>query len=567
MDGNRTVQLNLPEQDLADFTLFPPNAAAAIGWAQALPVANTDASVELLLRALDELNHYRLHPEIRFSILEALRPNLDVALPNLARRYLNQPLVLPDEPQRAANASKTLYHLMSTAYSIAAVDAIQDSDSIRNSNPGQLACESIQRALVYAGGMVLQSFQLFRPLEVQGWHTLHKLYALAEQELLTDLPLDEPVTGARSIRASYLQSILLSCCKPNHLRQSDLSELFAALQDWAERVQFSIDADGLFIVDLDSDQPAQYISLYPDREGDSLRRLDTRELVAKLASPAGAADTGFSATLPDALRKHLVSSLGQPSLRNFKRTESDAILSVCIGLSSTHYHVANQRSFESLLYGEEAPSAGEHYLDPAAQDDVWRQARPGSFTDSGTDDGGHYRYPEYRVQLADASPGGYCLHWTGELPADLKAGDILGLKEEEHRDWGIAVIRWLNQVEPHRTLIGLELLSPRAMPYGASARHNNGERPPPVRVLLLPEITLVNQPTTLITPRWGFQENQKLTLSNHAEECSVQLLRQVSSSSSFVQFEFRYIHELGDVLAENQGLKLSTQFDSLWSHI
>ena len=47
----------------------------------------------------------------------------------------------------------------------------------------------------------------------------------------------------------------------------------------------------------------------------------------------------------------------------------------------------------------------------------------------------------------------------------------------------------------------------------------------------------------------------------------MQLLRQVSSTGSFVQFEFRFIKELGDVLAENPDVKLGATYDSLWSNI
>ena len=42
----------------------------------------------------------------------------------------------------------------------------------------RLACEAIQRALVLHGRKILQTFQLYRPLELHGWLTLHQLYAL-----------------------------------------------------------------------------------------------------------------------------------------------------------------------------------------------------------------------------------------------------------------------------------------------------------------------------------------------------------------------------------------------------
>jgi hypothetical protein len=176
------------------------------------------------------------------------------------------------------------------------------------------------------------------------------------------------------------------------------------------------------------------------------------------------------------------------------------------------------------------------------------------------------RYPIYNVQLANASPGGYCLEWMSELPGDIRAGDIVSLKEEHNRDWVIAVIRWVSQLENARTLIGLELLSPRAMPYGALIHQKTGEKSAPMRVLLLPEIKLVGQPHTLITPRAGFRERQKISLIRAGEEYAIQLLRQIAATGSFSQFDFRYIKELGDVLAEDKAGHLGS-YDSLWSNI
>jgi hypothetical protein len=153
------------------------------------------------------------------------------------------------------------------------------------------------------------------------------------------------------------------------------------------------------------------------------------------------------------------------------------------------------------------------------------------------------------------------------LPGDIKAGDIVGLKEEEHNEWVIAVIRWVSRLNNARTLIGLELLSPRAIAYGASIHQKGEDNEAPMRVLLLPEIKLVGQPQTLITPRTSFKERQKVTLGTSSEACSIQLLRHITSTGSFSQFEFCQIKELGDVLADNGHGQAGGEFDSLWSNI
>jgi len=217
MEDQTTIELSIPRQDFSGLPLFPPEAEAATHWVQSLPVTNTNSLVQLLGQALSDLNRTKLTPEVRYKILEILRPNLDVALSNLSKRFLNQPLVMPEEPRRMAELSDRLLTMSATAYTITAIEAIQSRDAIRDTNPARLTCESLQRALIFAGQKVLQNFQLQRPMEIHGWQTLHQLYALAANQRLADLPVPEPLSGGRSITTTYLQALMLGCCKPNQL--------------------------------------------------------------------------------------------------------------------------------------------------------------------------------------------------------------------------------------------------------------------------------------------------------------------------------------------------------------
>jgi hypothetical protein len=610
MLSNAPIKLKIPRQDLQDFSLFQLNADAAHTWAQSLPVTNTRSVAQQLRQAINDLNHVKLAPEVRYEIMEALQPSLDVALLNLTKRFLNQPLVMPEEPQQMAELADSLYSMVTTAYSIVAIQAIQQHDSIRGINPARLACEAIQRALAYAGRKALQTFQLFHSIELHGWLTLHQLYALADSQQLVDLPVANPLSGGDTIKATYLQALLLGCCKPNQLSQGDMAALYRGLKEWSTLAVVAApeSGSGLFLVDLDSDQPPLYSSLFTETLGPQFRYIDTAPLVEQLEKiKLNDGERGVSfdkdTHIPANMLAHLIESLGSMSLRNFNRANSNAPLWVSIGLSSSHYHVAGEQLFEQLLYGDDyIPAASERvptnpFLLPQEKGDLWQQANPEEdysrdgeaaeekiveeiehrveldentrselLFDEDKQLPPKVRYPIYNVQLANASPGGYCLEWMSELPGDIRAGDIVSLKEEHNRDWVIAVIRWVSQLENARTLIGLELLSPRAMPYGALIHQKTGEKSAPMRVLLLPEIKLVGQPHTLITPRAGFRERQKISLIRAGEEYAIQLLRQIAATGSFSQFDFRYIKELGDVLAEDKAGHLGS-YDSLWSNI
>ena len=77
----------------------------------------------------------------------------------------------------------------------------------------------------------------------------------------------------------------------------------------------------------------------------------------------------------------------------------------------------------------------------------------------------------------------------------------------------------------------------------------------------------MGQPNTLLTPRAGFRERQKITLVRKGEKLNLQLLRLVASSGSYSQFEFREIKLLGDMIAEDKSGPLDASYDSLWSNI
>ena len=67
-----------------------------------------------------------------------------------------------------------------TGYTITAIQTLQQRGSISHSSPARLVGEAIHRAMQFAGARLLLAFQLYRPVELNGWLTLHQLYVLAE---------------------------------------------------------------------------------------------------------------------------------------------------------------------------------------------------------------------------------------------------------------------------------------------------------------------------------------------------------------------------------------------------
>jgi hypothetical protein len=608
MSSDAPVKLRVPRQDLQQLDAFQLSVQAAQDWAQGLPVTNARQVARQLQEVLGQLNRIEMRPELRFGLTEALRPSLLVATASLSKRFLKQPLVMPEEPRQLAQLTDNLYSLAATAYTITAIQAMQQRESIREMNPARLVCESIHRAIRCTGLKLLQTFQLYRQVELHGWLDLHQLYALAERQQLAAIPVSDNLGGDGTVSAAYLQALLLGCCKPNQLRQPDLAAIYRGLREWSALLQVSKEKDGesLFLVNLDSDHPPLYSSLYREPPGPRTRYIDTGPLIEQLEQLAAANEKqgvvfDRDTVVSQSLLTQLINSLGKMSMRNFSRKRSSKTLLITVGFSACHYHLSDERDFEQLLHGDEyLPSPADRFPDnPFLTDspgrDHWQQANPEQDFEqtelaAGESELVHHiqvddktrailqgetdpdlaadrQYPVHRAAIFDASPGGYCLEWTSELPANIKTGDIACVREADDGQWAIAVVRWLSHQDNQRSLAGLELISPGAEPYGARVQSKRGEETEPLRALLLPEIKLVGQPPTLILPRTGFRERQKLTLYRAGEEFFVQLVRQTAVTGSFVQFEFRVIKQLGEVLAEDKTRPRDSGFDSLWTSI
>ena len=597
MSNNEPIKLRIPRQDLSGFGLFGLSADDARQWTESLPLANSAQVAQQLRGAISDLNRVEIRPDIRFEILEALRPTLHTALSTLAKYYLNQPIVLPDEPRKAAKLAQTLYELLTTAYTIVGIQTIQRRQSISSANPAKLVCMALHRAITSASMKLLVSYQLYQPVEINAWTELHQLYLLAERQKLSSQLVVDEIAGDGSITDTYLRALMMGSCKPNQLRQRDLAGVFMGLREWVQYIQLlpAADNEGLFLVDFASDHPPIYRSLYSEMPGPSCRVINTDELVSHLQTLRQ--DTGDQSIVfnkdtvvsPNVL-DHVITSWGVMSKRNFARAPAQEKLWVSVGLSNTHYYVSGGVNFETLLSPdylsilEEGTSQNpfladdtikekelwESTFDPAAASEVTAleeiefNIREGNLE---ANEAERERHPVFPVRMSNVSPGGYCLEWSAAIPSHIKTGDVIAVREVDNSAWSIAVIRWVSQLKDQTTLIGVELLSPRATPYGARVQHKTGEDGDIMRALLLPEIKLVGQPNTLITPRVGFKERQKVTLLRGGDESYIQLFKKVSSTAAYNQFEFRYIQQLDEVAARDKADLIDTLYESVWNHL
>lgn len=597
MSNTKKISLKIPQQNLDRCQFFECNETSVDKWADSLPMANLGQATRHLYYALEELNKVRLMPTVRMMVLEKLRKPAHLVCKALSKHFLNQPIVLPEQSEKVAELTFTVHQALSTGYKLVAAHTVALEEKQQINNPEDLVATALHRATTDLTLNIQRYYQLYQPVEKGLWNSLHQFYALAKQlNLARKLVIDDEY-GDGIVESSYIKALLIGCAKPNQLRQEDFEGLYLPLNEWSKYCQISsANNDSLFVFNPDSDRAPAYQSLITDSIDDNWLCLDTSKLIENLfAVRLKSANSSLiisgkkSYTISRDLLSHLILSWGSVSKRNFMRVEDSESLSICVGLSATHYFVSNEVSFEQLLVRSGARVYAKQQENPFLkvqthnhrEKDVWdspyeNKLGQAEFTLESIDyqvtrniapQSKGIKFQSHNLNLINSSSHGYCLVWPKEIVAQLSTGEIVGIKDSRHQNWNIATIRWLNR-ESAITQLGLELISPSASAYGARVIRKKGGQGEFMRVMVLPEIPVINRPLTILTPRVPFNEDQKVVLNQRGREVQIQLGKKLNDHGTYKLFEISKVSR-ENITPRNKNGNESEQlkddyFDSLW---
>lgn len=599
---NLLLALKLPSQELAQPSFCQSNKPAALqDWLDQLPHTQARVISTHFYRALPELARLKTPVANRIALLDSLWDPLTYCLTGLAKDFLNQPVILPEAARKTATLAQALQKHASQGWLVAlrelCCNTLGDEPRSR-----ALMALSIHRALSSHAAFMLRSWQLYIPVPPSLWQEVHLLYRIAEASGVTRTLVSRPDSDqllAGSIEQIYVRILLLSSARPNQLRQDELGQVWQALIGLGEEVRLqtydAADSNSLFVADISGDQPPNHqqrqqsvkSTLWRQPAMGAIQRFISDMLPSTTASEALAENPlrTLRPPLSVALLRHLHQAWYVLAKRLDNRQSTQGHIEVTIGLSNLHYHLSNKTPFDVFL--EQVDMIGSNTgknrnfqqrgiqlkaSTPASADDPWSAALDAipygssmKAPDTSKIDAairqhhqGEYQghHPTYKVPLLDASENGYCLEWQGEIPAQVKAGELLGLKPDAARHWRIGVIRWVQQT-PGATQLGIQILAPMARPVALATIHKTGDFTEYLRGLQLPAQRLTRQPGTLITNAVSFRETYKVRLfvpataganQGHEENAgiaqSLQLADRLFSTGAFSQFTFRPIATL-----------------------
>lgn len=587
-----TMNLRVPAQTLESLSFADSTDKGIAHWIANLPKANIGETARQLYKGLIELNQLQIAPDKRLAMLELIRPQVHYVCTALSRYYLGQSIVLEDRPRKVANLSQSLQNHLATGYKI----VVAQEASMKSRDRADIMPLAIQRAMRALCGPLLRAYQLYCPVADGIWLEIHQLYQLARKRKLHQVAVAdrESMAGkALTIEQAYLAVLLLGTARPNQMRQSVMARLFAVLENWSSMAALvEPDAKGaLFIINPAMDCPPRYRSLVLDEDLTGSLGLDTRHLVDTikqylLDNEPARHHLQVPEGLGVELLQHISQSWGDLAERTFNRMPGRGELRITIGMSATHFQIAGT-SFSRFINAEDSNPFSD--ANRRAQQDGWSTSFDGdrsvdwtpdvekiNYTTTSSepsDEENAENYPVHSLRIINHSPGGFCLTWPREVPKQLQAGELLGVQEESDQGWSLAVVRWIRQVRGGGTQMGIELVAPHCTPCAIKLLRKTEHPSRYLRALLLPEVTAIDRPATLITPRLPFQVNSKVTLLLGGQELRAQLIQRIAATGSFSQFEHHILnqpdHTQGQTETDSTSFSIGSEddFDSLWKSL
>ncbi len=602
-DSEENPALEIPAQHLDAPGFCAADSQMLANWASQLPRGNLGDTSRQLFNGLQELNHCRLDARLRFELQEVLRPFVFSVCGSLAVHYHNQPIVMPSQAFQIYLLSQTMQIQLAMGYQIVAMDAAHNQRAflVGKSKLQSLMAQALHRAITDLGYTLFRGYLIYSEPDPSLWRHLHQLYRFAKHHGLSDRKFKDMETGQvypTSIEKCYIKTLLLGSVRSNQLRQEDLKLVFDSLCEWVSLVQladYDCAQEDNIVVNLESDEPPIYQALFLEpAQTDNCRILSLEGLLNHLGQQlSDSADTTMS---PD-LIKHLMISWSSYTRRTFMRMETSDHLLVCVGMANLHYFSANETEFEEFTRGrthntfqleiEANPFLRNQARMKHEERDVWNTAsrpQPSATNLAVESIDNHIRqfeqqlvtpkrprhYENHQVSMVNVSAGGYALQWPLETRARLTNGDIVGIRESRHANWSVGIVSWIRREDSEIAQLGVKLLSPSTFPYAARVM-NRGKVSRQEssddfrRVLLLPEIKLIGQPPTLLTPALTFREKQTLQLVQQGRTLTVRLKKMICSTGAIRQFNIEVVDKPWQEKYENSSR--ADRFDTLWNSL
>ena len=248
--------------------------------------------------------------------------------------------------------------------------------------------------------------------------------------------------------------------------------------------------------------------------------------------------------LTSAIKFHVQNVLGSTVERQYERYEYSAQIQLCFSLLTAHFYLSNGKNFQETLklsnnfkFQSDSQNTQSHLSGHSAQN--LNQNNEVSNTTLLEREAKHV----YTVQVLDISINGYRIRWDKNTPTYLRTGEFILINESTQKRWRGGVVRWIKQNEEKTLDVGLEIIAYDIYPCAVKTQTDkNASNYHPA--FLVQNQNLDDLKTSIILPSLQlFKAQQSVHIRIGNEDIKVYLLKTLSISQSFVQFDYELLND------------------------
>ncbi len=573
-------------------------------WVDNLPKANLGDSCKAIYRLLVDANQSIIEPDKRLTILNIIEPESYQLVESLEKQFINDHISLTEKQKKVAALVQAIQTELAIGYHTV-IDSLV-SQEIKWSGK-KLLTQALAFAIYYHGQVIFRCYKLYASVPRRLWRELYCLFQIARQHELEDKSLD--LTSRiknTSVQQEFTQIVLLSVANPYQLRQREITLLWDTLPQICDHVSLKTHAYNTqhYVIALDSSSPPIHKSLFKQVSKAQSLKLTTFTAIEQIKEMlAHVKNNDQQGTRQIMLFRHIINCWSANAHRSFARTTCEGKLDISIGLAATHFLLIENAQANndtqtsdtlermegslknvtihevSVKQREELKRTYDYMSSSGAPNaDVWsklyqtekerqQQARQAQSITKTRDTIVRENYKYQQVELLNMSPNGYCIQIPSEqIPNHAQTGEILAFREPgASQQWSIGVVRWVRrQLKDSIIQMGVQLLAPGVTPVNIHLRNSKSDTNKIQRGLLLPELTGIGQPATLITNPLSFNLHSKVRLTLTGQTMDIRLNKELSATSNYKQFSFDLITPTESPDKKSGSTPEPPDFDNMW---
>lgn len=542
------LKLAVPSLSTRVLTEVELQPAKVAKWLENLPLLNVAETGRKLFSTLTVYNRIEIDARERLTLLELYRPTVRDLCAELLRQYVGLPLPLSDKHKSIAEQARQFQVEMAFGYKrivqqqAVAVAAGGPADARELALP-------IQRAVRYLTGVHAMSYQSYSPCPAGTWEEIHALFRHAEALGAATVDVPDALNASiprSSVAHAYKQALLLDLANPYHLparqierihhyldRYASLAALTPATTTFDPTCQFLIDLHGqnagiVNTGDVALDDPGRY------------RLLNTVELARMIHTQWTSLQRGEMPP-PDGLEPEFFREGGQELLfrlanawglhprRGFRRTSGQEVtVDVVIGIDAINYWLNGGRRF----------AVSSTFVGPMPQRTTLGLHEPKAGPDASS--------PEHDFstwQVLDEGAGGQALVKKGLITTRVRVGDIVATRRTSNGgSWEVGIIRWVRSASSSHAEIGTQRMAPQAEACVVKTVNERNEESDFLPALLLPEVSALKMPPSLVTHRGVFRPRREIYMDSGYRLYKLLITEPVELTASYERFQFEILN-------------------------